>query len=61
VKAPNHPPAASSAPDISSRRPRFTRRQETLTIGWLRALARPANTSGTPPAPSRAREETRSR
>jgi hypothetical protein len=61
VKDQNHRPAASTAPESATRRARFTRRQEALTIGWLRALARSANASDTTPTPQRTTDETRSR
>jgi hypothetical protein len=45
---------SSSAPPTAAERARFTRRQEALTISWLRALGRSPSTSKTtaPPAPA---------
>jgi hypothetical protein len=52
-------PSASGQP-ASAHLPRFTRRQEALTIGWLRSLARSAATTSTaPPQARRAVDPTR--
>jgi hypothetical protein len=60
VTAPDRP-TSFTAPPTPAERARFTRRQEALTISWLRALGRTSSTSKptAPPAPEQARREPR--
>jgi len=47
VRPSNRPAAASAAPQNAAERARFIRRQEALTIAWLRSLGRSARTTST--------------
>jgi hypothetical protein len=46
----NQPPASPATPEPRTTRSRIVRRQEALTIGWLRSLGRSAGSSSTAPA-----------